>query len=460
MKKFITSIIFAVVTYAGDAATWLVGPSQIYQKPSQVAGLVQNGDTVLIEAGTYPGDVARWTADNLLIKGVNGVAHLKSGGAVYGGKAIWVIVGDDVTVENIEFSEAKCPDRNGAGIRSEGINLTLRHCFFHHNENGILAGDIASGDFLIEYCEFAANGYPDGQAHNLYINHANSVTFRFNYSHDALVGHEYKSRAYTNLIYCNRFSDENGSASRSIDLPNGGLSILIGNIIVQDPNSENSNIVGFGMEGLSNPNSELYLAYNTLVNNKQTGSFVQFPNATPKVKAWDNIFAGPGTRFSGAAAVLDTAANLSGSVASFHFADALGYNFHLEPSSSAIGAALDPGLAGAVPLTPLHTYLHPANSENRLDADDVGAYHITNTTDAIDATLYSSPIAFPNPTSGRFELKNLGEGSEIFIFNASGKVAGNFKGNNSIDLSRFPSGTYLIIAREGKKTAQLRIVKL
>ena len=55
------------------------------------------------------------------------------------GKAIWVIAGDDVTVENITFSGARVPDQNGAGIRAEGKNLTVRSSRFYDNENGILA---------------------------------------------------------------------------------------------------------------------------------------------------------------------------------------------------------------------------------------------------------------------------------------------------------------------------------
>jgi hypothetical protein len=55
-----------------------------------------------------------------------------------GGKGIWVISGNDTVVENIEFSGAAVPDANGAGIRFEGVNLTVRNCYFHHNQNGIL----------------------------------------------------------------------------------------------------------------------------------------------------------------------------------------------------------------------------------------------------------------------------------------------------------------------------------
>jgi hypothetical protein len=77
------------------AATWHVGPTQTYTMPSQVSTLVNSGDTVLIDSGMYASDVALWSDDNLVLKGVGGMARLHSNGLTYGGKAIWVISGDD-----------------------------------------------------------------------------------------------------------------------------------------------------------------------------------------------------------------------------------------------------------------------------------------------------------------------------------------------------------------------------
>ena len=104
------------------ATTWTVGPSQAYTLPSQVSTLVSDGDTVNIEAGVYPSDVARWTANNLVLRGIGGFAHLKSNGNSWGGKAIWVIQGDNCTVEWIEFIPAKVT----SGIGSIVGNLNDR----------------------------------------------------------------------------------------------------------------------------------------------------------------------------------------------------------------------------------------------------------------------------------------------------------------------------------------------
>jgi len=84
-----------------------------------------------------------------------------------GGKGIWVISGNDTVVENIEFSGAAVPDANGAGIRFEGVNLTVRNCYFHHNQNGILTNNQQVGELLVEYTEFGFNGDGSGQTHNI-----------------------------------------------------------------------------------------------------------------------------------------------------------------------------------------------------------------------------------------------------------------------------------------------------
>ncbi len=163
-------VVFIFSLISLNATVWHVGKSRQYSKPSQVSTIVKNGDTVEIDAGIYSEDVAHWTSSNLLIQGIGGMAHLKSNGQNWGGKAIWVIGGANTKVAFIEFSECTVPDGNGAGIRLEAANLTVHGCYFHDNQNGILAGDNEESDVLIEYCEFSHNGKGDGYTHNLYIN--------------------------------------------------------------------------------------------------------------------------------------------------------------------------------------------------------------------------------------------------------------------------------------------------
>lgn len=356
------------------ANTWLVGAGRQYAAPSAVASLVADGDTVLIDAVEYTGDVCSWRAHNLLLRGNGGQARLAAGGKSAEQKAIWVIKGNNTTVENIEFTDCKVPDHNGAGIRQEGVNLTVRNCAFRRNEMGILAGNNLQSTIIVEYSEFDHSGYGDGYSHNIYINHIYRFVFRYNYSHHALIGHECKSRAHRNEILYNRLSNEDGHASREIDLPNGGFSIVMGNVIHQGLNAENSNIIGYGMEGLSDSlQNELYVVNNTIVNERPAGSFVQALAGTSLVMLRNNIFVGAGSVFDGAITP-DSANNIRiATLAAAGFTDAANYDYHLTASSSAIAAAVSAGLAGTFSLTPTEEYVHPA-SKRSLSAPLGGAY--------------------------------------------------------------------------------------
>jgi hypothetical protein len=174
-----------------QARTLRVGPSRTYAKPSLAAAAAQNGDTVEIDPGTYESDACTWSADNLVLRagppGSTQRAHLKSNGAGAQGKGIWVIDGKNTWIENIEFSGAKVDDQNGAGIRQEGPGATIRNCFFHDNENGILG---EGNNLIIEYSEFAHNGLGEqGYTHNIYVDAGTSFTLRYCYVHHAVIGH-------------------------------------------------------------------------------------------------------------------------------------------------------------------------------------------------------------------------------------------------------------------------------
>ena len=52
-----------------------VGPGRLFRTPRQAMRNVRDGDTIEIDAGSYPGDVAVWTANNITLRGVGGFAH-------------------------------------------------------------------------------------------------------------------------------------------------------------------------------------------------------------------------------------------------------------------------------------------------------------------------------------------------------------------------------------------------
>src|SRR5260370_35078833 len=332
-------VMFLACSAALSAATLQVGPDKPFHAPCAAIAVASPGDVIEIDAGLYRRDVCVIRQDNLTISGGNGRAHLEADDASAQGKAIWVIHANDVVVEDIEFSGASVPDQNGAGIRAEGVNLTVRNCYFHDNQDGILESNVAGSNILIEFSEFDHNGFGTGQAHNLYIGHAGSLTFRFNWSHRAKVGHLLKSRASQNYIYFNRLTDETGNSSYEIDLPNGGSSYVVGNLIEQGKNTGNSTILAYLEEGVSNPayGKDLHVINNTFVNDRPAGAtfvhLASFANPAP-AEITNNIFHGVGTVCDQTNAVLKT--NLTEDPL---FVDAGNFDYHL----TAVSPAIDQG---------------------------------------------------------------------------------------------------------------------
>ncbi len=450
------------------ATIWQVGPGFTYTMPSQVSTLVANGDTVDITAGTYASDVAHWTANDLLLRGVGGLAVLASNGMAWGGKAIWVIQGDRTTVEWIEFSECSVPDQNGAGIRQEGHDLTVRHCFFHDNEDGILMNEMHPSTILIEYSEFAHNGFGDGYSHNLYIGNIDSLIFRFNYSHHALVGHELKSRAWVNMIEYNRIGNEaNGDASREIDLPNGGQTYLIGNVFQQGLQGQNSNMVGFGLEGTSNPGpQELYAVENTLVNEKANGSFFQAPTDV-FFKAYGNILAGSGSFMSTWPTNIDTLTNLrTTDITSVGFADAANYDYHITASSPAHAIAYPAGVASrGYPLVALYAYVHPTNGTLRCQHATLDAGAFESCTTGMVEEVQDGLLLFPDPATDRLQV-SFATGavpSTVEILDMQGRVLRRISVNAQqsvmIAVHDLTAGVHLLRAI-GRTVSVRRFVKL
>jgi len=373
-----------------SAATLEVGPGKTYAMPCDAIAQAQAGDTIEVEAsGNYDGDTCAWSTDNLTVKGVNGRAKIDdSGVSVAEGKGIFVIYAPNATIESFELAGAAVPDQNGAGIRHQGLNLTVRNCFFHDNQDGILGGPLANGqpadgqgEVLIERSEFAHNGAGDGQSHNMYLNHYAKLTLEYSYSHASDVGHLVKSRALESHILYNRLSDDDSTnVSYEINLPNGGKAYVIGNLIEQgaDPNGEeNGAIIDFGSEGPVD-GSELFVVNNTVLNNRVNGgTFVQV-NAAVSIASVlrNNIFSGPGTVCSQASATLDH--NFTTTDGDPKLVDPAGMDLRLQADSPCVDTGVDPGMGDGQSLAPLFHYVHPASFETRTTVGviDMGAYEL------------------------------------------------------------------------------------
>lgn len=359
-----------------------VGNGKNYATPSAAAAIAVSGDVIEIDAGVYQNDVVVWRQNNLTLRGVGGYAHMQGtqvipytpGVDTQNGMGIWVTNGSGIVVENIEFSGARVTDENGAGIRANGNGLTVCNSYFHDNENGILGG---AGEVLIEYSEFNHNGFGDGYTHNLYMDGAvTRFVFRHNYTHRARIGHELKSRAVENHILYNRLMNEDGDASYTIDIPNGGLTYIVGNLVQQGPNTDNSTVINYGSEGLlAGRTHKLYLVNNTLVNDRSAGGiFINAAGGTSAIQLTNNLFVGSGTDVSGPNAAITRTTNRLGSSADL--VNQPGYDYHLTGASPAINQGSDPGLANGFDLRPKYHYVHAAKRTARPGNGnyDIGAY--------------------------------------------------------------------------------------
>lgn len=363
-----------------------VGPDKPFKSVRAAAQAVQSGDTVEIDPGTYSRDVATWRGTGITIRGVGATRpHMSADGTSEGGKGIWVIQGANYTVENIEFSGAAVADRNGAGIRAESTGtLTVRNCYFHDNENGILGPNDGNAELIVENSIFERNGFGDGYSHNMYVGRINKFRLQCSYSHQARSGHNVKSRARNNYILYSRIMDEDiGDASYEVDIPEGGRSFLVGNIIQKGPNAQNSSVISYALENANAGVLDLVLASNTIVNERPGGG--QFLQLRPGTNATvvNNILYGPG--------VLWTTDGVK--VASDHnyvepalnnspgLADPAKFDYHLKPDSPCRDAGALPPPVDGYSLIPASQYIYDAQCSQRATVGpmDIGAFEYNPT---------------------------------------------------------------------------------
>lgn len=341
--------------------TLRVGPSQQIRNLSVAASMARDGDTIEVEPGDYVADVATWKQDRLTIRGVgNTRPRLVASGAHAEGKGIWVIRGGRITVENLEFRGARVPDKNGAGIRFEQGHLTIRNCKFEENENGILSNAGVDMQLEIENSEFGHNGAGDGQSHNIYIGEIGLLRVTGSYFHHARVGHLLKSRARESHIFYNRLTDEiSGRASYELEFPNGGIAYVVGNLIEQGSQTENSNIISFGAEGYKSPRNELYLINNTLVDDRpNNGNPLAVKPGLQKLVAMNNLLVSRNKIAPGVDGQF--ANNINAEWADFVLPQRLDYR--LKSTSSLLGKYQTPPSNNSVSLIPQREYVHPAAS--------------------------------------------------------------------------------------------------
>lgn len=256
-----------------------VGPDEFYQSPSEAANVVQDGYTIRIAPGDYV-DCASWRANNLTIIAPEGDVTIRD--QTCERKGLWVIHGNDIVIEGITFSGAEVPDNNGAGIRAQGRNLTVRNSRFLDNQLGILSSPIEGSTIIVETSEFIGNG----PSHALYVTEIERLVVRDSIFRAHNIGHNIKSRALVTEVTNTVIEDgDEGSSSYLVEAPNGGTVTVTGNTMHKGPNTDNAGTaISIGVEGDTLPSDGILVAENVFVNEGPTLTvFVRNLTDTPAV---------------------------------------------------------------------------------------------------------------------------------------------------------------------------------
>ena len=234
-----------------------VGPGRAFLMPSAAAAAARQGDVIRIAPGVYE-DCAVWRADGLIIEGED-AERVVIGNRTCLGKGVFVIAANDVTVRGVTLRGARSGDRDGAGIRGEGVNLTVERVRFLDNENGILLAGVPRGVLLVRDTTFIGNGSCEyACAHGIYTGPLELLRVERSRFLATREGHHIKSRAFrTEVLGCD-IEEAEGTASYLIEAPNGGAVLLRGNRLSKGPRSGNrSTAISIGAEGVDPPTPEI-----------------------------------------------------------------------------------------------------------------------------------------------------------------------------------------------------------
>lgn len=270
------------------AAILDVGPGAPYPTIAGAVAAARAGDVVRVRAGTYLNDFPVVNKPLTLV-GIGGLARIASNAWIPNEKGM-IIAQADLTIDRFEFAGATVSDQNGAGIRYEGGNLLVRRSYFHDNQNGILAASNPTGAIRIENAEFARNGVGDGRTHAVYVNDIAFLRVSNSYFHDTVVGHHIKSRARKTMIQGNRLVDGNQQypTSLSIDVPNGGDTVIENNQIEQAANAQNAMFISYSAESLPYSNSILRVRNNLFQNARPEFALGVLNNSPLTVRVFEN----------------------------------------------------------------------------------------------------------------------------------------------------------------------------
>ncbi|MGE0763824.1 MAG: hypothetical protein AB7N80_11150 [Bdellovibrionales bacterium] len=376
--NYANAAVLQTVDFATKSRILKVGAGKTYARPSLAIQNSANGDLIEIDSGEYVDDFAS-IGTNITIRGVGATRpHIRrANGVIPNGKGIWTTTGK-VVIENVEISGSKVPDENGAAVRIENDTVVC-NAYLHDNENGILG---EGNQVMVEYSEIAFNGLTDvGFTHNIYIGAAGTFTLKYSYIHDAHdpnntndTGHNVKTRARNNFIFYNRIMNEAvGTAGDQINLPQGGLTYIVGNVIRDSARSSSNRTILYydnGNDGAAHASLDLYMVNNTIVDDRGDG-YLTLGGGAVNARVYNNLLFGNATTVAG-----QSKSNNIFSKDPAIFVDKTNYDFHIKAGGPAVNQGINPALISGFTIPVNSEYVHPAASKERVTqgALDAGAF--------------------------------------------------------------------------------------
>jgi hypothetical protein len=243
----------------------VVETGQAFSSLQDAVGAIGGGQgTIRIAPGRYEDCAVQEAGRVAFVAATPGTAIFDGG--ICEDKAVLVLRGRSARVEGLVFTHMHVGDGNGAGIRIEHGDLDVVQAMFVDGQCGILSATDPQGRIGIDHSTFSRLGKePDGSgAHSVYIGHYGALSVTFSRFEHGTGGHYLKSRSPRIEVLNNSFDDSQGEDTNyMIDLPEGAVGRIAGNIFLQGNGKENySTLIAVHAEEGHNPSAGLTIEEN------------------------------------------------------------------------------------------------------------------------------------------------------------------------------------------------------
>jgi len=264
-----------------------------FQSLQEAKSAIKDGSQIYLKAGIYTQGLYIKASDISII----GEENVIFDDAAVNGKAALVLTGNNVLVESIECQNIYVNDLNGACIRFEGKNLTVRGVYAHDSQSGIMTSYNYDGFLHIEFSKFERLGgkaSARGYAHAIY---ANVGEFIFRDSQVLSIGKQgsgLKSRSRKTIIENSILASLDAKDSRLIDVSNKGELIIKDSILQQGNNSSNSQLIAYGLEGGKSKFkiNRIKITNNLFLLDREKANVIILQKHADSVEVYDNTMIG------------------------------------------------------------------------------------------------------------------------------------------------------------------------